>query len=175
MWWCYSEVPSKVQLHAARVQKDGIAAPSTLDAPGRTQPTPSASRSVGAELAGIETSALGTWCSNRLSGQCPNWHLLQRYDTNCHSPKLFGKFLQLVRKPILKPRAASTRRGLNTPPSGWYEFYSSLPSKQYAQNHATPVGVAGFKPPPILPAPGRTQPTPSASRSVGAEIAGAAT
>jgi hypothetical protein len=33
MWWCYSEIPSKVQLHADRVQKDGITAPSTLDAP----------------------------------------------------------------------------------------------------------------------------------------------
>jgi len=48
MWWCYSEVPSKVQLQADRVQKDGITAPTTLDAPGRTQPTPRASRSVGA-------------------------------------------------------------------------------------------------------------------------------
>ena len=104
---CYSAVPSKVQLHAARVQKDGFTAPSKLDAPGRTQSTRRASRSVGTELAGAATSAFGTWCSNRLSTQYPNGHLLQRYVTNGHAPKDLGIFLHQVRQYLSGNRGRS--------------------------------------------------------------------
>ena len=61
------------------------------------------------------------------------------------------------------------QQGLNTPPSGRERCYSSLPSKQKLQ---TPPGAEGFRVPPIPATPGRTQPTPSASRSDGAELTG---
>ena len=71
-----------------------------------------------------------------------------------------------------RPRAVrGQQQGLNTPPSGRQRCYSSLPSKQNKKKEGFPEG---FKVPPMLPAPGRTQPTPSASRSVGAELAGVA-
>ena len=52
-------------------------------------------------------------------------------------------------------------------------YYSSLPSKHNPRNPQG-VKIEGFRVPPIPAAPGRTQPTPSASRSVGAELAGVA-
>ena len=55
----------------------------------------------------------------------------------------------------------------NTPPSGRADGYSSLPSK-----HKLMKKVEGFRVPPILATPGRTQPTPRVSRSVGAEVIG---
>ena len=61
--------------------------------------------------------------------------------------------------------------GLNTPPSGRQRCYSSLPSKQ---NILVGIGEEGFRVPPIPDPPGRTQPTPSASRSDGAELTGVA-
>ena len=78
-----------------------------------------------------------------------------------------------------RPRAVrGQQQGLNTPPSGRQRCYSSLPSKQLIQAIPELPRQAkipeGFKVPPMLPAPGRTQPTPSASRSVGAELAGVA-
>ena len=79
-----------------------------------------------------------------------------------------------------RPRAVrGQQQGLYTPPSGRERCYSSLPSKQShipTQQQVARMGPAieGFKVPPMLPAPGRTQPTPSASRSVGAELAGVA-
>ena len=70
-----------------------------------------------------------------------------------------------------RPRAVrGQQQGLNTPPSGRQRCYSSLPSKQLINK----LKWEGFKVPPMLPAPGRTQPTPSASRSVGAELTGVA-
>ena len=63
------------------------------------------------------------------------------------------------------------QQGLNTPPSGRERCYSSLPSKQWH----TAVRQEGFRVPPIPATPGRTQPTPSASRSDGAELTGVAT
>ena len=72
-----------------------------------------------------------------------------------------------------RPRAVrGQQQGLNTPPSGRQRCYSSLLSKQLYPQPAP--FKEGFKVPPMLPAPGRTQPTPSASRSVGAELAGVA-
>ncbi len=71
-----------------------------------------------------------------------------------------------------RPRAVrGQQQGLNTPPSGRQRCYSSLPSKQNKKKEGFPEG---FKVPPIPATPGRTQPTPSASRSVGAELAGVA-
>ena len=66
--------------------------------------------------------------------------------------------------------------GLNTPLSGRKECYSSLPSK-HEHTEMPPRGVGrgvpeGFRVPPIPATPGRTQPTPSASRSLGAELTG---
>jgi hypothetical protein len=68
--------------------------------------------------------------------------------------------------------------GLNTPPSGRKGCYSSLPSK-HEHTEMPPRGVGrgvpeGFRVPPIPATPGRTGPTPSASRSVGAELTGVA-
>ena len=62
------------------------------------------------------------------------------------------------------------QQDLNTPPSGRERFHSSLPSKQTWGRK----GNEGFRVPPIPAALGRTQPTPSASRSVGAELTGVA-
>ena len=76
-----------------------------------------------------------------------------------------------------RPRAVrGQQQGLNTPPSGRKRCYSSLPSKQPQQKptEGPAAGVEGFRVPPIPATPGRTQPTPSASRSVGAELAGVA-
>ena len=42
---------------------DGFRESAILPAPGRTQPTPSVSRSVGAELTGELTPILGIYCS----------------------------------------------------------------------------------------------------------------
>ena len=72
-----------------------------------------------------------------------------------------------------QPRAVrGQQQGLYTPPSGRQRYYSSLPSKQ-AQAQAR--AVEGFRVPADTQAGwGRTQPTPSASRSVGAELAGVA-
>ena len=71
------------------------------------------------------------------------------------------------------PRAVrGQQQGLNTPPSGRERCYSSLPSKH--KQSRVPGGPEGFRVPPIPATPGRTQPTPSASRSVGAELAGVA-
>ena len=60
--------------------------------------------------------------------------------------------------------------------------YSSLPSKQAAQqpqikmvNKLPVLGFEGFRVPPIPATPGRTQPTPSESRSDGAELTGVTT
>ena len=58
------------------------------------------------------------------------------------------------------------------PPSVREENYSSLPSKQFQKGLFRVAAEDGFRAPPMLPAPGRTQPTPSASRSIGAELAG---
>ena len=44
-------------------QVEGFRVPPLLATPGRTQPTPRVSRSVGAELTGAETSNLGIYCS----------------------------------------------------------------------------------------------------------------
>ncbi len=65
---------------------------------------------------------------------------------------------------------------LNTPPSGRKGCYSSLPSK-HEHTEMPPRGVGrgvpeGFMVPPIPATPGRTQPTPSASRSLGGELTG---
>ena len=79
-----------------------------------------------------------------------------------HSPQTTG------------PRPTAVRgqqQGLNTPPSGRERCYSSLPSKHPARVRGAPV-IEGFRVPPIPATPGRTQPTPSASRSVGAELTG---
>ena len=75
-----------------------------------------------------------------------------------------------------RPRAVrGQQQGLNTPPSGRQGCYSSLPSKQAHRVHSIKYTfVEGFRVPPIPATPGRTQPTPSASRSVGAELAGVA-
>ena len=77
-----------------------------------------------------------------------------------------------------RPRAVrGQQQGLNTPPSGRESCYSSLPSKhtKHAFKHALGFKLDFVQPQPIIPAtPGRTQPTPSASRSVGAELAGVA-
>ena len=63
------------------------------------------------------------------------------------------------------------QQDLNTPPSGRERFHSSLPSKQIEGMWGP---HEGFMVPPIPAALGRTQPTPSASRSVGAELTGVA-
>ena len=84
-----------------------------------------------------------------------------------HSPQATGP----------RPRAVrGQQQGLNTPPSGRQRCYSSLPSKHITRPPGENVdpGVEGFRVPPIPAAPGRTQPTPSASRSDGAELAGVA-
>ena len=73
-----------------------------------------------------------------------------------------------------RPRAVrGQQQGLNTPPSGRQRCYSSLPSKQYEREPRQPI-AEGFRVPPIPATPGRTQPTPSASRSDGAELTGVA-
>ena len=73
-----------------------------------------------------------------------------------------------------RPRAVrGQQQGLNTPPSGRQRCYSSLPSKHNPRNPQG-VKIEGFRVPPIPATPGRTQPTPSASRSVGAELTGVA-
>ena len=64
------------------------------------------------------------------------------------------------------------QQGLNTPPSGRQGCYSSLPSKQFCHKF---ISLEGFMVPPIPATPGRTQPTPSAIRSIGAELTGAET
>ena len=62
-----------------------------------------------------------------------------------------------------------------SPPSGRERCYSSLASKHaFPQPHSEHKGYEGFRVPPIPATPGRTQPTPSASRSVDAELAGVA-
>ncbi len=72
------------------------------------------------------------------------------------------------------PRAVrGQQQGLNTPPSGRKRCYSSLPSKHWEGKQQNRE-AEGFRVPPIPATPGRTQPTPSASRSVGAELAGVA-
>jgi hypothetical protein len=104
----------------------GFKAPPKLATPGRTQPTPSASRSVGAELTGVAISIFG----------------------------------------IRFTSSASVNVERDCP-------YSSLPSKQLVRPVPYRGAVAeGFRVPPIPATPGRTQPTPSASRSVGAELTG---
>ena len=76
-----------------------------------------------------------------------------------------------------RPRAVrGQQQGLNTPPSGRQRCYSSrqrcyssLPSKQ---REGMWGAHEGFRVPPIPATPGRTQPTPRVSRSVGAEVIG---
>ena len=51
-------------------------------------------------------------------------------------------------------------------------YYSSLPSKHIHIGPPEGMLVEGLLVPPIPATPGRTQPTPSASRSVGAELTG---
>ena len=85
----YSSLPSK---HLPQFQPDedaaeGFMVPPMLPAPGRTQPTPSASRSIGAEVTGEVTSKLGIWCSLSLKGRYPSGHLHQRYVTNRQTPR----------------------------------------------------------------------------------------
>ena len=73
-----------------------------------------------------------------------------------------------------QPRAVrGQQQGLYTPPSGRQRYYSSLPSK-HIPSKQPPTNRKGCRVPPIPATPGRTQPTPSASRSVGAELAGVA-
>ncbi len=128
----YSSLPSK---HKLMKQVEGFRVPPIPAAAGRTQPTPRASRSVGAELAGAAISIFGISCSN-----------------------LFVVIFTGVNFFVE------------------WGYYSSLPSK-HIQIKMPPPGVGcgvpeGFRVPPITAAPGRTQPTPRASRSIGAELTG---
>ncbi len=82
--------------------------------------------------------------------------------------------LTSVAETVGAPRRGQ-QQGLNTPPSGRERCYSSLPSKQASEVQLRPYSPPtseGFRVPPIPATPGRTQPTPSASRSVGAELTG---
>ena len=72
---CYSSLPSKHTQPTGENWLEGFRVPPIPATPGRTQPTPSASRSDGAELTGEVTSILGTWCSHPLTGRYPNGHL----------------------------------------------------------------------------------------------------
>ena len=65
---------------------EGFRVPPIPAALGRTQPTPSASRSVGAELTGVAISIFGIECSNHWTGEYPNGHVLQRYVTKRQTP-----------------------------------------------------------------------------------------
>ena len=70
------------------------------------------------------------------------------------------------------------QQGLNTPPSGRERCYSSLPSKHVQQGDRGKCpewAPEGFRVPPIPATPGRTELTPSARRSDGAELTGALT
>ena len=74
---CYSSLPSKHQggPYRARDPLEGFRVPPIPATPGRTQPTPSASRSIGAELTGVAISILGIWCSHSLTGLYPSGHM----------------------------------------------------------------------------------------------------
>ena len=85
---CYSSLPSK-QLHTVQASnREGFRVPPIPATPGRTQPTPSASRSVGAELTGVAISILGISCSNRWKGQYLNRH--STIMVKCVRPKTKG-------------------------------------------------------------------------------------
>ena len=139
---------------------------------GRTQPTPSASRSVGAELTGEFTSKLGIWCSKSLDGPIP-----KRAPTSTvrHKPS-FTHGLKKLSPTDPKSSWPLTNGGQGPAtdfkhPTEWGDAnYSSLPSKHKLNQEC----VEGLRVPPIPATPGRTQPTPSASRSVGAELTGVA-
>ena len=131
-------------------------------------------------LIGELTSILGMLCTNRFTGQYPNGHLLRRHAASHHSPRGFT-YLSTAVPQTTDPRPRAVRgqqQGSNAPPFCGEDSYSSLPSKHTGQSTGAPLHaqceMAGFAVLPILPKPGRTQPTPSASRSVGAEITGKA-
>ena len=101
---CYSSLPSKQ--NTTPKHKRGLVVWGATDTPpipattGRTQPTPSASRSFGAELTGVAISIFGISCSNRSSGQYPNGHLLQRYVTYRQTPRASSNFPSRLRNQL---------------------------------------------------------------------------
>jgi hypothetical protein len=77
---------------------------------------------------------------------------------------------------VPQPRAVrGQQQDLNTPPSGRQRCYSSLPSKHIPEVGHKPWDKEGFTVSPIPATQGRTQLTPSARRSDGAELIGVAT
>ena len=95
---------------------------------------------------------------------------------NSSKPKYVKLSATVIQTTGPQPTAVrGQQQGLNTPPSGRQGCYSSLPSKHVKPKKLVPPALTeGFRVPPIPATPGRTQPTPSASRSVGAELTGVA-
>ena len=98
--------------------EDGFRVPPIPATPGRTQPTPRASRSVGAELTGELTSIFGIWCSHSLTGRYPNGHLLARYVTIRQTPRVFWIFLPSP--PMARPNQVKRSQFL------WHELDEHL-------------------------------------------------